>query len=329
MGMHTRRPFAFLSFAVASVLSQCCVRLSRIAARRQTDIMDLKADLIDLGDGHWRLLSPTGMCCDLENPSNKLLDALQCQHAPLPSNFETALTMNAWPLDRPSLGDVWVIGSGTLAAATALALSQADAWVYISAPDCAPHSLDPLGRHASAAAAIRSLVLAQNQSAKLELAPHWTSITPETTGLVVIASQTVQPDRAITDHLARQGVPYLVVRAHHETAIVGPLVTHTGDACLACLDLTQADHDEWWPTSVRALTTRLAKPTPLAANWAATQAACEAVWFLRGDGITLSGATVELDGIEAGVVNRRWRAHRDCVCQHQQPWLVADVALAA
>ena len=291
--------------------------------------MDLMADLIELGGGRWRLLSPTGMCCDLDHPLDSLLSGLSGQPDLLPPGFQAALTANAWLANRPSLGDVWVIGSGTLAAATTLALVPTGLRVYVSAPDCAPIALDPLGRHASAAAAIRSMVLAQHPSAKVESAPHWTSITPETTRLVIVASQTVQPDRAITDHLARQGVPYLVVRAHHETAVVGPLATHTGDACLACLDLAQADHDEWWTATVRALTTRLAKPTPLATNWAAAQAACEAVWFLRGDGVTLSGATVELDGSTAGLARRRWLPHRDCACQHQRPWLVADVALAA
>lgn len=309
-------------------MSRCCVRLFGVDVYRQTDVMDLKADLIDLGGGHWRLLRPTGMCCDLDHPSEQLLDALANQPADLPSGFEIALT-NTWPMGQPPLGDVWVIGAGSLAAATTLALSQAGAEVFISAPDAAPNSLDPLGRHASAASAIRSLALARQPSAKLRLAAHWMSITPETTPLAVIASHTVQPDRAITDHLARQGVPYLVARAHHDTAAVGPLVTHTGDACLACLDLTQADHDMWWTSSLRALTTRVATPTPLAANWAAAQAACEAVWFLGGKGMTLNGATIEMDGGQAGLVRRRWHPHRDCACQRRQPWRTADVALAA
>ena len=229
---------------------------------------------------------------------------------------------------RP-LGEVWLIGSGLLAAATALALTESGAQVCVSAPDCAPFSIDPMGYYASAAAAIKAWVLERNPGAKLESAPHWTSITPSSARLVVIASLTVEPDRAVTDHLARQGVPYLVIRAHDGTAAVGPLVTHTGDACLACLDLTQADHDGRWPVTVRQMTTRLAAPSPLVATWAATQAALEATWFLRGDGMTLNGATVELDFERAGLARRRWGAHPDCGCQHQQPWLVADIALAA
>jgi len=291
--------------------------------------MDHMADLIELDTGRWRLLSPTGRCCDLEDPSDNLVDALQFPGTVLPSSFEAAMTANCWPSSRPPIDDVWLIGSGVLAAATALALTQADAQVHISAPDCAPHALDPLGQHATAAAAITAWVLARQPFATVESAPHWTFITSETTRLAVIASPTVQPDRAITDHLARQGVPYLVIRAHREAAVVGPLVTHTGDACMACLDLAQADHDQWWPSSVRALTTRLANPAMLAATWAATQAAFEAIWYLRGDGMTLNSATVEMDGGRAGLAKRRWRPHPDCACQHQQPWLTADVALAA
>jgi len=291
--------------------------------------MDHMADLIELGDGRWRLLSPTGRCCDLENPSYGLVDALQYPGTALPFAFETALTENAWPVSRPPIDEVWLIGSGLLAASTALALAQADAHVYLSAPDCAPYSIDPLGQHTTAAAAITAWVGARQPFATLESAPHWTFITADTTRLAIIASQTVQPDRAITDHLARQGVPYLVVRAHRESAVVGPLVTHTGDACLACLDLTLADHDRWWPASVCALATRLANPAPMAATWAATHAACEAIWFLRGDGMTLNGTTLEFDPGQAGLARRRWHPHPDCACQHQQPWLVGDVALAA
>ena len=236
---------------------------------------------------------------------------------------------SAWPARQPALGNVWVIGGGILAAATALALTQAGAEVCVSAPDCASCDLDPMGAHASAAAAIRSWVIARQPSAKLESAPHWTAIAPNTTSLAIVASPTLQPDRAITDHLARQCVPHLVMRAHQETAVVGPLVTNVGDACLACLDLTQVDHDRRWPAKVRLLINQLAAPSELVAHWAAVQAACEAVWFLRGDGMTLNCATVELDGRQAGVARRRWQPHPDCACQHQQPWLVPEVALAA
>jgi len=276
-------------------------------------------DLIPLGDGRWRLLSPTGSCCTLDDPPEPLLKdlTLRCQglDQSLDDGFEQALAEHDFVAQARPLGEVVLIGGGLLAAETAVALAQAGATVSVSAPEAAPCALDPLGQHTSAAAAVRALTLARHPAARVRLAPHWTALQSSAARLVVVASAMVQPDRAITDHLARFGLPYLVVRAHRGCATVGPLVTQDG-ACLACLDLAQADYDADWPKTVRVLATRPAAPDPLAAQWAAIQATCEAQWFLRGDGTTLASSTVEIDTARPGAARRRWQPHHDCACQN-------------
>jgi len=284
----------------------------------------LRADLVALHDQQWRLIGPDGTCCTLLDPPETLVDALRRRsHGydnELGDALEQALADHQLLAETGYAGRVVVVGGGLVAAETTLALAQAGVDVQISAPEPSPVSIDPLGFHTSAAASIRSWVGERAPSVRIDTAPHWTAITPGQTSLVIIATATVQPDRAITDHLARHWMPHLVARAHHDMATVGPLIDHSGP-CLACLDLTQADHDAHWPATLAALTTRLAQPTALAAHWAGVQAALEATWFMQGAGTTLRASTIEIDATHAGVARRRWHPHQDCACRLETPAL--------
>jgi len=280
--------------------------------------MELHADLVPLGARKWRLIGPDGAFCTMDAPSAALVDRLRlrCQGArqPLDGELEQALADNHLMAPSRPAGRVLLIGGGLTAAETALGLAQAGVDVGVSAPEAAPVSLDPLSEHSSGAAAVRAWVLARFGCAKVSLAPHWSAATAGLGDLVVVATDTVQPDRAITEYLAHNYLPYLVVRAHHDTAVVGPLVDHRDGACLACLDLSMADHDEYWPRALAALASHPAFPDSFAARWAGTQAALEAVWYLRGDGTTLRSGTAEIDARHAGVARRRWQPHPDCSC---------------
>jgi len=201
--------------------------------------------------------------------------------------------------------------------------------VRVSAPEAAPVSLDPLSEHSSGAAAVRAWVMARCCQVDIRLAPHWTATSPGEADLVIVATDTVQPDRAITEYLAHKYLPYLVVRAHHDTAVVGPFVDYQDGACLACFDLSLADHDPAWPRVLTVLATRPAFPSAVAAHWAGTQAAMEALWFLRGDGTTLRSGTVEIDGRHAGVARRHWPPHSDCGCGFALEADIIQLPLAA
>ena len=281
--------------------------------------MELHADLVPIDDGRWRLISQNGRCCTLIDPPEAWLKNLhyRCQGHPEPLDeaLESALAGNDWLTDAHGTGRVIVIGGGLLAAETALALAQAGLIVRVSAPDAAAVTIDPKGLHTSGAAAVRAWVRHRMPTADVEATTHWTSATTGAAALVVVATDTVQPDRAIVDHLARQWLPYLVVRAHHDTAVVGPLVDHRSGPCLACLDLAMADHDPLWTRTLVGLITHPALPNPSAAHWAASQAALEAAWFVRGAGTTLDSLTLEIELGQSGVARRRWQPHTDCACQ--------------
>jgi len=292
----------------------------------------LRADLVPLRDQQWRLIGPDGKCCTLLDPPEELVDALRLRsHGfsnQLDDAMEQALADHQLLAHTSSGGRVMVIGGGLVAAEVALALAQAGVAVQVSAPEPSPVVIDPLGFHTSAAASIRSWVVERCPSARIEAAPHWTAITQAQTSLAVIATATVQPDRAITDHLARHWTPHLVARAHYDLATVGPLIDHNGP-CLACLDLTQADHDPHWPTTLAALTTRPAQPTALAAHWAGVQSALEAIWFMQGAGTTLRASTIEIDAAHSGVARRRWSPHQDCACRCPSPLETPALPVAA
>ena len=299
----------------------------------KTDGMELHADLIPLGARKWRLISPDGSVCTIDNPPAALVDKLRlrCQGSrqSLGAELEHELIVHDLMAPKPPKGRVLLIGGGLTAAETALGLAEAGIAVSVSAPEAAPVSLDPLSEHSSGAAAVRAWVLNRFGSANISLAPHWTAMTAGLAGLVIVATDTVQPDRAITEYLAHNYLPYLVVRAHHHSAMVGPLVDHRDGACLACLDLSMADHDPDWPRSLAALASHPAFPDRITAHWAGTQAALEASWFLRGQGTTLRSGTVEIDGKHAGVARRRWQPHPDCSCGFALDAEIVPLPLAA
>jgi len=297
----------------------------------------LRADLVPLNENQlqtqqWRLIGPDGVCCTLNNPPASVVDTLTQRSRgydlPLDDALEEALARYQLIAEPDPTGLVMVVGGGLTAAAVCLALAESGMTVAISAPETAPVDVDPLGVHTSAAAAVRAWTYERFSQARIEIAQHWTAITPGHASLVIIATETVQPDRAITDYLGRRRIPHLVVRAHHDLAVVGPLIDQTGP-CLGCLDLTQADHDQSWPKTLATLSVRPAQPTAVAAHWAGVQAALETAWLMRGSGTTLHGSTIEIGIIHPGVTRRRWLQHKDCACRCLAPTIDQPLEEAA
>lgn len=281
--------------------------------------MELNADIIPIGPSQWRLVSQDGDCITLDSPPAAWVESLYylCRGFSLTvdAGLEAILRQSRMMVAAPPAGSVVVVGCGLLAAEVTLGLAMAGWPVLVSAPGAASIVIDPQRCYTDGAAAIRAWVRTRLPAAHVEATCHWTALTPGSSNLVIVATDTVQPDRAITDHLARQRLTCLVVRAHHDTGVVGPLVAYPTGPCLACLDLTMADHDPWWLATLTSLIGRQARPSAAAAHWAGTQAAFEAEWFLRGAGSTLIASTIEVNTSQAGIARRRWQPHPDCNCQ--------------
>ena len=148
---------------------------------------------------------------------------------------------------------------------------------------------------------------------RVSVGPHWTQLDTDT-DLVVLATGTVEPDRAITEHLLRRDLAYLVVRAHHGHAWVGPLVAPHSPACLRCLDLAMSTDDPGWPQVLSTLLQSPTAPSPVATGWAAAVTAANVGWFLADGRCDLEASTLEMDQRATGLRRRSWNRHPDCAC---------------
>lgn len=132
--------------------------------------------------------------------------------------------------------------------------------------------------------------------------------------LTVVAVDTVEVDRVLTEHLLRTDQPHLVLRSSGPGVTVGPLVLPGRTACLRCTDLTRRDADPQWPVLLEQLV-RLHRPAasvPLA--WAAAVAARHVLAHLDGAVPESAGATLDLDTSDHRVAWRLWPRHAGCGC---------------
>lgn len=150
--------------------------------------------------------------------------------------------------------------------------------------------------------------------ARLSVADHWHEALAQPTPLVVVAPRTVEPDRALTDHLRRAGLTHLVVRLEPERAVVGPFVVPGHSPCVRCLDLARCDLDREWPLLLAQLATTWQESGALATAWASSTAAAHALaWLDRGQ-VPAVGATLELSSDTLALESRAWSAHPRCGC---------------
>ena len=145
---------------------------------------------------------------------------------------------------------------------------------------------------------------------------HWSELDALAPGLTVVATSTVEPDRAITEHLARHDLPHLVVRRSDDEVRVGPLVEPGRTPCLRCADTLLTATDPRWPET---LLTRSAQPTSaltgrIGVAWAAASAAVQVTCYLRTGRADTMGCTLELAADDLLTRVRQWPYHPECGC---------------
>ena len=149
---------------------------------------------------------------------------------------------------------------------------------------------------------------------RLSLVNHWSKPDDARVALTVVAPDTVEPDRTVTEWLVREDQPHLVLRLAGTAATVGPLVLPGRTPCLRCTDLTRRDLDPAWPTLLAQLTTlRLPTPPALLA-WAAATAVVQVMARLQHQLPEVAGATLELDARDHRSRWRAWPLHTGCGC---------------
>jgi hypothetical protein len=199
---------------------------------------------------------------------------------------------------------VRVIGMGSLGGAVAHGLLALGQPVRLHDPT------------ASSARRVREVVNALAAGHPLPLRPMAEpDIDPSApVALTVLAVDTIEPDRLLTDRLTASGIPYLVVRLQPGRAVVGPLVIPGVTACVRCTDLVQAASDDAWPVIACALAQSPAPASPTLSAWAAALAVAHTSTFLRGGDPESMRGTIEIG--DDGVTRfRSWSRIPSCHCE--------------
>ncbi|MEA5118706.1 MAG: hypothetical protein VB036_13995 [Propionicimonas sp.] len=214
----------------------------------------------------------------------------------------------AWFLDwldhtgRLELGErsatqVGVVGSGPLADAIAALLRRCAELDVLRLANLHPR---PLARRAA--------------GAPLTPVLDWNLVAAGWPRLLVVATDTVEPDRALTDALARAGHCHLVVRLAADRAVVGPLVEPGTTPCLRCLDLVRGAGDPAWPRVLSQLCRARHQPDPVLLTWATATTAGQVRARLAGAVPDLAGRTLEFGGPDHALTTREWQLNPDCGC---------------
>ncbi len=148
---------------------------------------------------------------------------------------------------------------------------------------------------------------------RIKVVEHWEAVL-DMPPLTLIVPRTIEPDRALTDLLVREGMAHLTVRSENSTAVVGPMVVPGVFPCTRCLDLGRRDRDEAWPYLLAQLALRSSQTSRSLRWWAAATAVSHALTFLAGEIPESAGRTVELASPPTGVCAREWSHHPECWC---------------
>ncbi len=176
-------------------------------------------------------------------------------------------------------------------------------------------SLPVVGVGALAEAVARSV--ADTRLAPVRVDPAGLAVLPprpDGPELVLVASSTAEPDRALTDTLFREGRSHLVVRIEPDRAVVGPLVVPGQTPCVRCQDLTRVRLDARWPHLLAQLCRAHVRPLPTLLAWAGATAAVQVRAWLAGSTPDTCGAALELGLPDYRLSTRSWPAHPGCGC---------------
>lgn len=222
---------------------------------------------------------------------------------------------------RPATGQpvakarIRIIGAGPLGSRIAAGLdAEGVAELYVF-DDAAPEielypSAGALGTRAQAVCSARPPSPTQVRSPL----NHWSKPDAQSIDLTIIAAETPEVDRVLTDHFVRHDQPHLLLRCLGRSVCVGPLVIPGRTSCVRCADLRRSDADSAWPRVLTQLTQHPLTVRPALVTWAAQTAVVQALAYLAGSSPESAGATVELSDRDYLTRWRSWPAHAGCGC---------------
>jgi len=148
---------------------------------------------------------------------------------------------------------------------------------------------------------------------------HWSKPDAHPIDLTIIAAETPEVDRVLTDHFVRRDQAHLLLRSLGRSVCVGPLVIPGRTSCVRCADLHRSAADPSWPTVLAQLTQHPLPMEPALVSWAAQTAVIQALAYLAGSSPESSGATLELNARDYLMRWRLWPAHAGCGCGWTAP----------
>jgi len=215
------------------------------------------------------------------------------------------------PGRRAERGSAWaavrLAGLGPLGQQLAALLLAAGIDVYAA-------ELGPPGQRTGTLPLADLTPVAQPYRGDLRLVNHWSKPQDELVRLTVVAADTVEPDRVVTESLMRSDQPHLLLRSAGTTVTVGPLVLPGRTACLRCTDLARRDLDPGWPVLLPQLTSLRLPTSAVLLAWAAAVGAAQVLAALQDGLPEVAGATLELDLGDHLTRWRAWPQHVACGC---------------
>lgn len=204
---------------------------------------------------------------------------------------------------------VRIVGSGALARDLAEAVCATDLGELTVVDPEPPAPRVYAHPRATGGASLRAHLVARGHRVRSQ--EHWFG-RGDTHQVTVVADDRLEPDRALTEVLTRDGIPHLTIRPTVRGVVVGPFVVPGRTACMRCLDLVLAADPAWPAILAQLCRARLTLPATVRA-WAVAQAlVCLRAWATGGVPLA-TGTTVEL-AADCTVHQRRWPRHPLCTC---------------
>ena len=213
--------------------------------------------------------------------------------------------------------EIRLVGAGPLGAAIAELLVEHVGALHLIDPEPADPATYGRGILGSGAEALRARL--GSSHARISVWNHWSKPQHLTPTLTVLAGETAEPDRVITDTLLRADQPHLLARSSAAGAVVGPLVIPGATACVSCADLTRRDRDPEWPNLLAQLCRSRSTASPVLTRWAAATTAVQVLSWVRGGRAETTGATLELPANDLSTRWRPWQLHAGCGCHWRVP----------
>ena len=251
--------------------------------------------------------------------ADSLLRSLTHPHDATPLTEPTDIAWREWLLARleehgrltsAAIGEpIRILGSGRVAGRIASALLDLGNTVHVRDPalhdKTGPSGAERLVRHLQRAPGRQRHRAAMDTGGRV--------------ALTVVCTGTCEPERSLTDALARDGETYIVLRTRPGTAVAGPLVVPADTSCLRCADLWRTEADPVWPRLAAQLAHRPAPDDPVLDTWVTALGLAQIVAYLCGEAGELRSRTLTLSRDTGRTTLRVWPQHPRCACHDQAP----------